>query len=172
MVGWEAALVEVGVVHGVLAVFLGVVADEGVAEEDALEDALGLGEGVAGAEGPAGAEFPLALLAEGVGGEEVDGVAAVVVGVVGLHLVGALDVAEGVGGPEVEAFEVDACAEVEACGEALLDDVVLAEVFGFEVGAGGEGVVGGAAVVVDFVAVGVEDLVEAFVVKFGVEGDV
>ena len=130
----QTSAVEVGIVDAVMSVFLGVVADDATAEDEALEDSLGLREGEAAAETPTGADFPLALTAEGVGAEDVDGMAAVVVGVVGLNLVLALYVAEGVGGPEVEPFEVGLDADVEAGGEALLDDEVGEEVFGFGVG--------------------------------------
>ena len=105
MVGWQASLVDFGVVEGVFAVLLGVVGDDGLREDQPLEDALGLGEGESRTEGPAAAEFPFALFAEGVGGQQVDGVAAVVVRRVGLYLVAALDVSQRVGGPEVEALQ-------------------------------------------------------------------
>ena len=74
VVGWQASLVDFGVVEGIFAVLLGVVGDNGLREDQPFEDALGLGEGESRTEGPAAAEFPFALFAEGVGGQQVDGI--------------------------------------------------------------------------------------------------
>lgn len=171
MVAGQVPFVELAVVDAVFAVLLGVVAGDAAGEEQALEDSLGLGEGESRAEGPAAADFPFAPLAQRVGGQQIDGVAAVVVRVVGLHLVAALHIAQRVGGPHVEPLHVDLRAEVEARGVAVLDDVVFAQVLGLVVGTGGRGVIH-VAVVVHLLAVGVENLVEVLVVELGVEGDV
>ena len=170
MVGRQTAFVELGIMDAVGTVLARVVVDDAVVEHELLIEALRLREGEPRAESPAAADLPVVVAAEGVGGQQIDGVTAVVVRVVGLQLVGALHVAEGVGGPEVETVEVEGGADIEARGEALLDDVVFAQVFGLVVSAGGVVVVV-VEVAVDVVAVGVEQLVEVFEVHLGIEGD-
>lgn len=74
MVVGQTTLVEVGIVEAVFAVLPGVVADDARGEKQPFKDALGLGVGESAAEGPASAQFPFALVAEGVGRQQVDSV--------------------------------------------------------------------------------------------------
>ena len=166
----EPSGIEFAVGDAVGAVGAGVVGEEAVGEGEVFVHALCLCEGESAAEAPAAANFPLVLLAEADGGEEVDGVAAVVVGGVGLYLVGACDPAEGVGGPEVEPVDVVAEAHVEAVGHAGLDDEVGEVVFGFFVRS--TDAVGLVVGVEHFVAVGVEELAEVFEIELGVASEV
>ena len=170
VVVWEPSGIEFAVGDAVGAVGAGVVGEEAVGEGEVFVHALCLCEGESAAEAPAAANFPLVLLAEADGGEEVDGVAAVVVGGVGLYLVGERDPAEGVGGPKVEPVDVVAEAHVEAVGHAGLDDEVGEVVFGFFVRP--TDAVGLVVGVEHFVAVGVEELAEVFEIELGVASEV
>ena len=168
MVVRQTSFVELGIVDAVVAVLAGVVADDIVAEEERLVDTLRLGEGIATAEAPTATDLPLALLAEGIGSQQVHRVATVVVGVVSLHLVHASHIAQRVGGPQIESLEVGADAYIEARGEAFLNDEVGHQILGLGIKAVA---VDGVAGVVELVAVGVDELVEVFEVELAVEGD-
>ena len=157
VVGHPAA-VEFAVVGSEAAVGVPVVADDAVAEGDILVYSQRLRVGKSAAEAPASAQFPLLLVAQRVGGQQVHRVAAVVVGRVGLHGTRALHVAERVGAPYIESLHVIAQRHVHARGVALLEDEIGHIVLRLLVD--GARLVGRVRLVVHLVVVHVEQLAE------------
>ena len=95
----QASGIELAVSDTVLAVGACVVGEESIREGDILVHSLGLCEGESATETPTSADFPLVLFSQTDSGEEIDSVASVVVGGIGLYLVGAVYPSEGVGCP-------------------------------------------------------------------------
>ena len=170
MVAGKASGIKVAIDYAILTVDTCVVGGESVAESDVLVHALRLGEWVAATIAPASTDFPLILFAQTDGGEEVDGVSAVVVGCIGLDFVGADYPAERVCGPEVEPVDVVAEAEVDTISHAFFDNVVGEQILGFLVNA--TNAIGLVAGVEHLVAVGIEELAEILEVYLSVGGEV
>lgn len=83
----KASGIVVAVNDTVDAVGAGEVGVDAICERDIFVDALGLSEGEAAAIAPSTADFPFMKFTEADGGEQVDGVATVVVGVIGENTV-------------------------------------------------------------------------------------
>ena len=169
VVAGQSTAIELGINDSIFAIDEGVVGGDALAEGDVFKHALSLCVGESAAEAPATADFPLVFFAKADGGEEVDGVAAIVVRGVGLDIIGAVYPSKGIGGPDVKPFNVVAETEVETVSDAFFKDEVGEEVFRFFVDASGSVCI--VAAVVHLVAVGVEELAEVFQIEFGIGGE-
>lgn len=104
-----------------------------------------------------------------VGAEQIDGVTAVVVRMIGGDFIASLHITQRVGSPQIKSLQLVAETDVDTGGITILDDEILKIVL--RLLEHSSLLIGGVALVVHLIAVHVEQLVELLVVPLHVGGE-